>query len=1043
MKGKALKKGLLLLAGLVLTLGMVKIPAQAADVIVNENTFPDPVFRAYVLSEFDNDHDNQLSQSEINEATYVYLDGDYNAPGDVQTLQGIEYLTELENLNCSYNKITSLDLSHNTKLCGLYCDSNPLTGLNVSYLQNLVWLNCSACGLNSLDVSAFTQLTTLYCSSNNLTSLDLHNNQNLETLGCSSNNIGSLDLSSNTLLQSIQVQDNPIHVLNIENNPNLVNIMENGEGPLENHFGCCYAIDYSFVWTNEGVLIVTNVPAGQHLIDAWADLSYGGKVTGYGMYTRGSTVTLKVMTKAGYHFVGWEENGQILSTQTEYSFTAITSRRIRAVIEMDEVLVNGLPITAQYFPDESFRALVKAQFDGDHNDKLSIDELNAVTVIDCAGDYEAAGNITSLAGIEYFANLNTLYCEWNQLTSLDVSQNEELYSLSCQYNQIQVLDLSDLHSLYSVNCSDNQLTTLNVDGDSHLVYLYCYFNNIESLDVSDCAALEVLQCFNNQIATLDITNNPLLRNVIISDNPLDRLDVSQCPIIDNLVINTEPEYEYSTISYTLDWDQLYIDDNDVIVTSQGTVRPPLKGSVTITGEYRYGEKLTCVVTDTNNTGNLLYQWTRDGVPIQRATSRTYTCKKADVGKHIGCTVSSNKQGGSITYVNEYATVAKAYGPDAPTGITAQFASSETANDGKLIGTTTAMEYADNFNFLNPVACTDGETTGLAKGAYYVRYKETDTHYAGSNVFVYVGVGEISYEPVTMVSAQVSFDGKVGLVYGVTIPQWLQEDSNAYAAITVDGTEHQKKISNIVAAGMTEEGTYRVVQYVPAVYYRDNMNLRFYTGEGQRVTIIGHYNGRDLTETGVDYSIERYVNSIKNSSPMNSNTYKLVTALEDYCTAAQILFDHNSTGLSVSSTVSDLSPSVLSTYASTGSENFITGITGKKLTVSFEADNSIKVGFVFASGVNPSSYKYYVDKKPAKLKYSEHFGYYIMAKNIPAAYLHLPHEFKVKKGTETYIVNCSALTYAKAIVGSADTKVSNLAKALYLYNQAAKTYFNVE
>ena len=549
-------------------------------------------------------------------------------------------------------------------------------------------------------------------------------------------------------------------------------------------------------------------------------------------------------------------------------------------------------------------------------------------------------------------------------------------------------------------------------------------------------------CTSNQLTSLDVSSCTILRYLDCAWNDLTTLDISHCEPLNAIVLSTDGVQAYGRVEYlTVDYNGLRLDEEVELVTTDGTLPAWLTGWISLSGYLCYGGTMTCEVYDTNNTGTLYYQWLRNGSPISGATQQSYTCVAADIGKALGIIVTSSSLQGQLVYDFDDFIVDKGNSPEPPTGLTTQYATTETSKDGKIFGTTTAMEYADNIEFTGAKTCKNGETTGLAHGFYYVRFKETSTTYAGLAQYVFIGVKEY-FDPVIMVNAKVAFNGKVGLVFGVIIPDWLKEDADAFAIVTVAGQEYRKSLADIVAAGTAEDGTYRIAQYVPSVYYRENMNLRIYSGYAMRAPLQGQVSGSDLTENGINYSIEKYVTSVKNSGA-SGNAVNLVKALEDYCTAAQIQFDYNSAGLSVSSAVTNLSPSVLSGYGSTGSENFITGITGKKLTVSFEADNSIKVGFVFASGVSPSSYKYYVDKKRTTLRYSDTFGYYITAKNIPAAYLHKPHEFKVTKGTETYIVNCSVLTYARAIVGSADTKVSNLAKALYLYNQAAKTYFNVE
>ena len=67
-----------------------------------------------------------------------------------------------------------------------------------------------------------------------------------------------------------------------------------------------------------------------------------------------------------------------------------------------------------------------------------------------------------------------------------------------------------------------------------------------------------------------------------------------------------------------------------------------------------------------------------------------------------------------------------------------------------------------------------------------------------------------------------------------------------------------------------------------------------------------------------------------------------------------------------------------------------------------------------------------------------YYYYIDHVNIPAAKLDDQQSFTVGNGTFTY----SALDYVKAVVGSSMTDAQkNLAKSLFLYNQAANAFFD--
>lgn len=119
------------------------------------------------------------------------------------TLAGIGHFTQLKTLECTNNKLTSLNLSGLSNLVSLSCGSNPLTSLDVSQLTSLKTLNCYSNQLATLDVSKLTSLTILKCFSNQLTSLDVSKLTNLTILECYNNQLSALDITPLTELTDL------------------------------------------------------------------------------------------------------------------------------------------------------------------------------------------------------------------------------------------------------------------------------------------------------------------------------------------------------------------------------------------------------------------------------------------------------------------------------------------------------------------------------------------------------------------------------------------------------------------------------------------------------------------------------------------------------------------------------------------------------------------------------------------------------------------------------------------------------------------------
>ena len=85
-------------------------------------------------------------------------------------------------------------------------------------------------------------------------------------------------------------------------------------------------------------------------------------------------------------------------------------------------------------------------------------------------------------------------------------------------------------------------------------------------------------------------------------------------------------------------------------------KPPLSGTVTISGDVKYGSKLTVNVTNANSS-DLSYVWKRDGEVIDGATDKTYTLTLDDIGKTISVYVTSSEKNGILT-AETSTTVAK-------------------------------------------------------------------------------------------------------------------------------------------------------------------------------------------------------------------------------------------------------------------------------------------------------------------------------------------------------------------------------------------------
>ena len=192
------------------------------EVTVNDIIdIPDANFKASLIQQhlIDTNNDREISISEAENITSINCQGDF-----IQSLEGIQYFPALRELNCSYNELTTLDLSKNTKLIFLYCTNNNLTTLELSKNTRLQHLACSENNLTILDISNNTMLFFIHCYSNKLASLDVSKNTELEGLSCDKNNLTTLDVSKNTKLGALACGENNLTTLDISKNRKLSNL---------------------------------------------------------------------------------------------------------------------------------------------------------------------------------------------------------------------------------------------------------------------------------------------------------------------------------------------------------------------------------------------------------------------------------------------------------------------------------------------------------------------------------------------------------------------------------------------------------------------------------------------------------------------------------------------------------------------------------------------------------------------------------------------------------------------------------------------------
>ena len=132
-----------------------------------------------------------------------------------------------------------------------------------------------------------------------------------------------------------------------------------------------------------------------------------------------------------------------------------------------------------YVPDDNFeQALIDLGYDNVLDDSVFTSNIAVVTNLNVSNL-----NISELTGIGDFILLDTLRCNFNLLSSLDVSNNIELKWLGCSYNQLTSIDLSNNINLMQFGAEVNQLNSIDVSNNINLITLICHSNQLNNADV--------------------------------------------------------------------------------------------------------------------------------------------------------------------------------------------------------------------------------------------------------------------------------------------------------------------------------------------------------------------------------------------------------------------------------------------------------------------------------------------------------------------------------------------------------------------------------
>lgn len=441
----------------------------------------------------------------------------------ITDLTGIQDFKALTSLYCYSNQLTTLDVTKNSSLTILECYSNKLPEINVSNNTLLSKLDCSANLLSNINVTknpALEYLSISYFPTNTsasgkgkFESIDISKNIALKTLYCQQNKIKVLDVSKNINLEYLNCSENYITDLNVSNNISLGNLK------------CDFNLLTNFDVSNNKLLTYLSCDSNKL---TRLDVSKNLQLNILGCRANQlRDLDLSKHTKLSQLFCDYNQlkslnlkNGNNL----KLGYSNFQNNPYLSCIEVDDITFsntnwkNYKDSSANYsnncsnstlIPDPKFEdKLIALGVDTDgKNGQVITANITALTTLDVSN-----AGISDLTGIEDFTSLQSLSCDKNSLTKINLSYNHNLVSLNIAANKLTMLNLVYNTKLQTIHCNDNLLRTLDFSKNTSLTEIYCPNNKLVSLNLKNGN-----NAINNGPSIKNFTSNPYLSCIEVDD----------------------------------------------------------------------------------------------------------------------------------------------------------------------------------------------------------------------------------------------------------------------------------------------------------------------------------------------------------------------------------------------------------------------------------------------------------------------------------------------------------------------------------------------
>ncbi len=371
--------------------------------------------------------------------------------------------------------------------------------------------------------------------------------------------------------------------------------------------------EYSFTITNDRSL-VANFELLDYNVNVSVSPENAGTTTGAGNYTHGDEVTVNATPNSGYKFVNWTEDGNVVSEESEYSFTITSDRNLVANFELLDYDVN-----------------------------VSVSPENAGTATG-AGNYTHGDEVTLTAT----PNAGYRFVSWTEngiVVSEEleyqfvITKDRSLVANFVMINYFSVIVAVSPDDAGTVNGAGvyEENETVTVTATSNFGYRFVNWTENGNVISTETEYSFVITNDRNLVANFV----PTIFDVVVEINPENAGTTTGAGTYthgDEITVNATPNFGYKFVSWTEDGN-VVSEENEYSFTITSdrnlvanfelldydvtvTVSPENTGTATGAGNYTHGDNVT--VNATPNVGYKFVSWTEDGNVVSEESEYSFT-----------------------------------------------------------------------------------------------------------------------------------------------------------------------------------------------------------------------------------------------------------------------------------------------------------------------------------------------------------------------------------------------------------------------------------